>query len=63
MARTCRLTRSGVSVGAQWTLDDDAILVTPDGGPAEAYRLGEIAGIDGDEYTIGIRLGEDTVAL
>ena len=63
MARGCLLTRAGAAVAAQWSLEDDALLATPAGGLAEAYRLDEISGIGGDEYGIELSLGGGTVTL
>ncbi len=63
MGRTCQRTRAGVSTPGTWSLDADALRVLADGGLAEAYRLGELSGIGGDEYAIELELGAETVTL
>lgn len=63
MPGTCWLVRAGFSGRCAWALDDEALLLTPEGHPPEAYPVRELQGVGGDEYTVGLAVDGQTVAL
>ncbi|HUK13902.1 MAG TPA: hypothetical protein VLW17_11435 [Thermoanaerobaculaceae bacterium] len=63
MPRSCSLTRAGLASPAEWSLDDETLVVAPDGAPPEACPVREIAGIGGDDYTLEVKLADGGFTL
>jgi hypothetical protein len=63
MPRSCWLTRSGSAGRAEWSLDDETLVLTPEGRAPEPYPIRELAGIGGDEYSMELRIGDGTCTL
>ena len=62
-AHDCIFSRSGYFGRSEWTLDERALLISPQGLPTEVYPIREIAGISGDGYTIQLSYGGDALTL
>lgn len=63
MARRCRIARTGLSAPAEWSFDGETLLLSPDGAPPEGYRVRELAGIGGDDYSIVLRIATGELTL
>ena len=63
MPRSCSFTRADLASRAEWSLDDETLVVAPDGAPPEACPVREIAGIGGDDYTLEVKLADGGFTL
>ena len=63
MPHDCIFSRSGFFGRCEWSLDERALLISPQGLPTEAYPIREIAGISGDGYTIQLGYRGDALTL
>jgi len=63
MSRPCWLTRPGFAGRAEWFLDDETLVLAPEGSAPEPYAIREIAGIGGDEFAIELRIGDGACTL
>lgn len=59
----CIFSRSAYFGRVEWTLEERALLISPQASPIEVYPIHEMAGISGDGYTIQLRYGDDTLTL
>ena len=59
----CIFSRLGYFGRGGWTLEERALLISPQASSIEVYPIHEIAGISGDGYTIQLRYGDDTLTL
>ena len=63
MNRPCSLERAGATLRAGWALDGATLVVTAEGRGPEAIRLREVAGVSGDDFSLRLRLGEESLTL
>lgn len=52
MPRTCTYDWNGKSAKASWTLEEDSLLLMPEGGAPLPFAVKEFSGIAGDGYTL-----------